>query len=230
MFFSFFFLPPLIFLHRNRVLRPKQKMLYTWLNPAGDRAIVWNNGPKETVENDLRRDGINQIVSHDSGKEVFWVSFLNGTQRVLLLTNDESIADSVQSANQLDHITQEIMLEIHGVGLSLVNNQKQFDLMYIGIASSGVIWEECKKSGRFKQMKIQETIDMERLYQTYLAHTKVNHARKYFLESAHLEVDFDEMIIKKSTNRKIRRAFYPGLWIEMKSSSHQMQFHAKVSY
>lgn len=33
-------------------------------------------------------------------------------------------------------VTQQITIDIHGVGLSLVNNVKQFDLMYIGIASS----------------------------------------------------------------------------------------------
>lgn len=44
----------------ERQVKPSEKMLYTWQNPAGDRLIIWNDGEK-TVENDLRRDGINQI-------------------------------------------------------------------------------------------------------------------------------------------------------------------------
>lgn len=35
-------------------------MLYTWENPAGERLIWWSDGDK-SVENDLRRDGLNQM-------------------------------------------------------------------------------------------------------------------------------------------------------------------------
>lgn len=39
-----------------------EKMLYTWQDPAGDRVILWDENDK-TIENDLRRDGINQVRS-----------------------------------------------------------------------------------------------------------------------------------------------------------------------
>lgn len=45
---------------QDRQLKPMEKMLYTWENPAGDRVILWDENGK-TVENDLRRDGINQV-------------------------------------------------------------------------------------------------------------------------------------------------------------------------
>lgn len=35
-------------------------MLYTWADPAGPRCILWDEGDKH-IENDLRRDGINQL-------------------------------------------------------------------------------------------------------------------------------------------------------------------------
>lgn len=44
----------------ERLLQPYEKMLYTWADPAGDRLILWDDGEKP-VENDLRRDGINQL-------------------------------------------------------------------------------------------------------------------------------------------------------------------------
>jgi vacuolar protein sorting-associated protein 13A/C len=37
------------------------------------------------------------------------------------------------------------------------------------------------------------------------------------------------MILKKSTEREIRRTFYSGVWLEMKSSSHQLQLHVKIN-
>ncbi|XP_058466266.1 intermembrane lipid transfer protein Vps13 isoform X2 [Malaya genurostris] len=216
----------------GKILMPNQMVLHTWINPSGERKIVWDSGSKlVSVENDLRRDDISEFKS-PSDSDIFWVSFLNGTQRVLLVTDNANIAYGVHSASRLDQVTQEIKLEIHGVGLSLVNNMKQCDLMYIGIASSGVIWEECKRSGRFKQMKIQETYYMENLYQQFLRDEEigVSSSKKYFLEGEkRLEVNFVHMIIRKSTDREIKRTFYPGLWFEIKSSSHQMQFHAKIN-
>lgn len=44
----------------ERVLQPNERMLYTWQNPTGDRLIWWSDGDK-SVENDLRRDGLNQM-------------------------------------------------------------------------------------------------------------------------------------------------------------------------
>ncbi|XP_055592823.1 intermembrane lipid transfer protein Vps13-like [Uranotaenia lowii] len=216
----------------GKILMPNQMVLHTWVNPAGERKIIFDSGSKlAPVENDLRKDDISEFAS-PSDKAVYWVSFLNGTQRILLITDNANIAYELHSASRLDQVTQEIKLEIHGVGLSLVNNAKKTDLMYIGIASSGVIWEECKRSGRFKQMKIQETIYVENAYQNYLRDVEIGASsnRKYFLEGEkRLEVNFRNNIIKKSTDRAIKRTFYPGIWLEMKSSSHQLQFHAKIN-
>ncbi|XP_058837903.1 intermembrane lipid transfer protein Vps13 isoform X2 [Topomyia yanbarensis] len=216
----------------GKILMPNQLVLHTWINPAGERKIMWDSGSKlVSVENDLRRDDISEFKS-PTDRDIFWVSFLNGTQRVLLVTDNANIAYGVHSASRLDQVTQEIKLEIHGVGLSLVNNMKQCDLMYIGIASSGVIWEECKRSGRFKQMKIQETYYMENAYQHFLRDTEIgtSTSKKYYLEGEkRVEVDFNNMIIRKSTDRAVKRTFYPGLWFEIKSSSHQLQFHAKIN-
>ncbi|XP_053672745.1 intermembrane lipid transfer protein Vps13 [Anopheles nili] len=213
-------------------LEPQEMVLHTWVDPAGERKILWESGSKsQAIENDLRRDGISEFKTR-TDNVVYWVSFLNGTQRVLLITDNCSIAYGVHSASRLDQVTQEVKLEIHGIGLSLVNNAKPIDLMYIGIASSGVIWEEQKRSGRFRQMKIQETLNMEHQYQQYLRDQEIGTGanKRYWLDSERkCEIEFQNMIIRKSTDRTVKRTFYPGLWVEIKSSSHQLQFHAKVN-
>uniref|UniRef100_A0A182IQ42 Vacuolar protein sorting-associated protein 13 n=1 Tax=Anopheles atroparvus TaxID=41427 RepID=A0A182IQ42_ANOAO len=216
----------------GKILMPSQMALYTWIDPAGERKILWESGPKaQPIENDLRRDGISEFRS-PTDNTIYWVSFLNGTQRVLLITDNCNIAYGVHSASRLDQVSQEVKLEVHGVGLSLVNNLKPTDLMYIGIASSGVIWEERKRSGRFRQMKIQETLYMEAQYQQYLRDQEVGSVanKSYWLNGeTRYEIDFAGMVLRKSTERSIKRTFYPGLWVEIKSSSHQLQFHAKVN-
>lgn len=87
----------------ERVLQPYEKMLYTWQDPAGDRSILWDDGD-ETIENDLRRDGIKPITRNEDNKSAYWVSFLDGTQRVLLFTSVQTIAFEANSANRLDKV------------------------------------------------------------------------------------------------------------------------------
>jgi vacuolar protein sorting-associated protein 13A/C len=65
---------------------------------------------------------------------MWWVSFLDGMQRVLLFTMDMNIARDAQSAGDLEPIDKEITVSIHGLGLSLVNNLSHVEVMYIGIA------------------------------------------------------------------------------------------------
>lgn len=104
--------------------------------------------------------------------------------------------------------------------------------MYIGIASSGVIWEEKKKSRYFKQMKIQEVLIMEDKYQEHLRDKSVGGSTNkiFALDTANkIKIDFEEMQIQKSSLREIRRTFYPGMWIQIKSSPYQLQLHAKIN-
>lgn len=104
--------------------------------------------------------------------------------------------------------------------------------MYIGIASSGVIWEEKKKNKYFKQMKIQEVDIMETKYKEYLRDQQVGstECKKFYLDAANkIQIDFDAMKLYKSNPREVKRLFYPGLWIKMNSSPYQKQIHAKIN-
>lgn len=91
----------------KRVLMPKSKILYTWADPCGERTLCWNNG-KNVAENDLRRDGIDQFKykSPDDQpvSEAYWVSFLDGTQRTLLFTQEASIASATQATSKYDKV------------------------------------------------------------------------------------------------------------------------------
>lgn len=87
----------------ERILKPFERMLYTWQDPAGDRLILWNDGD-DAVENDLRRDGIKPIKDRTGADLSYWVSFLDGTQRVLLFTCIQSIAFGANSVTRLDKV------------------------------------------------------------------------------------------------------------------------------
>lgn len=171
--------PALIINHTNKVinfwekesvtirqLEPSHSVLYTWENPTGPRLLVWETGKKAETEDELRKDGLGEIVLEN--EKSYWVSFLDGMQRVLLFTSDINIANDAQSSGDLENIDQEITVSIHGLGLSLVNNVLHQEIMYVGIASSGIIWEICKMNGkRYKALNMKDSILIENAYQQY---------------------------------------------------------------
>lgn len=219
----------------KRKLQAKEQLLYTWYDPAGDRLLYWHNKEdKVIIETDLQRDDIgvyNLLGESDMAQRIFWVSFLDGLQRVLLFTKDEQSATDTQVSNQYMKILQDVEIEIFGIGLSLVNNFKQLEILYLGIASTDIVWEEKKKSN-FKQMKEPESQIIETKYQEFLLDqvTGATSHKQYPVDLSGVVVDFHEMmIIKGPKMRGIRRSFYPGFWFQQKKSQYQTQTHAKIN-
>lgn len=64
---------------------------------------------------------------------MYWVSFLDGMQRILMFTTDAHIAMGCQATRKLEIINREILISIHSLGLSLVNNDICMELMYLRI-------------------------------------------------------------------------------------------------
>lgn len=62
------------------------------------------------------------------------MTFLNGTQRVLLFTRNRKIAGDCQLVGNVVIMDQEVTMSIHGVGLSLINNDTKAELLYLCIA------------------------------------------------------------------------------------------------
>ncbi|XP_030388188.1 vacuolar protein sorting-associated protein 13 [Scaptodrosophila lebanonensis] len=207
------------------ILRPRNSIMYAWSDPTGPKLLIFG---KNKQESDLRRDNIGEIVLED-GTKAYWVSFLDGLQRVLLFTEIESIAKRTETSAALQVITQSIDLRIHGIGLSVINNETGLDILYLGITSSGIIWEVKKEhKKRFKEMTILDTQLIEAEYQRYLNDTAVNNIQTYKLENKY-PIDFETMKLKKGTDRNLRRSFCPGIWMSKKSSPFQNQLHLKIN-
>lgn len=235
--------PALILNHTNDVLsfsekgssttitlQPHEQLLYTWENPTGSHCLAWNAGKKKEITDELRKDGIGEFKPHE-GQQMWWVSFLDGMQRVLLFTLDMNIARDAQSAGELESLDKEITVSIHGLGLSLVNNLTRVEVMYVGIASSGVIWETCKSNKqRFKPLSVKECLAVEEAFVRYnmeLAVEKPVNSR--IIIDTKIEVDFQAEMMLRPSRRQLRRTFQTGLWLQMKTSPHQLQLHAKVN-
>lgn len=79
------------------------------------------------------------VFNHDDGIKVYWVSFLDGIQRILMFTTNASIAEECQASSKLEIINREILVSIHSLGLSLVNNDICTELMYLRIGRYVII-------------------------------------------------------------------------------------------
>lgn len=214
-----------------RKLYPNHHFLYTWENPSGPRVLAWDIGRNKELNDDLRKDGGGEFSPKDDFT-VYWVSFLNGMQRTLLFTTEQGIAEEAQSAKQFELIDREMTVSIHGLGLSLVNNETLQEIMYMGVASSGVIWETSKDPlKRFKQMQQKDSALVEAAYQQYLKMVQVEgtSASSRFVLDNRMEVDFETLSLLKPSRKMIRRTFLMGLWLQMKNSATQLQLHAKIN-
>ncbi|KAH8237095.1 hypothetical protein KR038_004232 [Drosophila bunnanda] len=209
----------------EHILNAKSTIMYAWDDPTGPKILVFGTNKQET---DLKRDNIGEVMT-ENGNKSLWVSFLDGLQRVLLFTDNETIAHRTESSAALQSITQSIDLRIHGIGLSVINNESGLDILYVGITSSGIIWESKKTNKkRFKEMTISENSLIEAEYQRYLTHKKVNNVQTYTLDNK-FPIDFERMVLKKTVERNIRRNFYPAIWVSRKSSPFQNQLHMKIN-
>ncbi|XP_078330281.1 intermembrane lipid transfer protein VPS13A-like isoform X6 [Crassostrea virginica] len=209
------------------ILNSGECLLYTWESAVGKRELEWSSGDVKAQKTNLIQDGTGSFFL-DSDTKIYWVSFLDGLQRILLFTEDLAVAINAQEAGELERVEQEISVSLHSVGVSLVNDLTQTEVAYLGITSSGIIWEEKKK--RYKALNMKTAGLLETAYQKYVTELELGHRppEKMSLDNK-LEVNFQEMKMIKPHHRVIRRSFQDGVWIQYKTSPHQLQLHAKIN-
>lgn len=64
---------------------------------------------------------------------LYLVSFFEGLQRIVLITEDKNVFKLVYQSVQAELAEQEIILSLQDVGISLVNNYTRQEVSYIGI-------------------------------------------------------------------------------------------------
>lgn len=74
-----------------------------------------------------------EILSLDCRKAVYLVSFFEGLQRIVLITEDEKVFKLAYESVKAELAEQEIILSLQDVGISLVNNYTKQEVSYIGI-------------------------------------------------------------------------------------------------
>ncbi|KAM6200995.1 intermembrane lipid transfer protein VPS13C [Rhynchocyon petersi] len=205
------------------VLLPKQVRLFAWADPTGTRKLTWSYA-SSVGEHDLLKDDCGQFP-YDANIQIHWVSFLDGRQRVLLFTDDVALVSKARQAEEMEQADHEITLSLHSLGLSLVNNDNKQEVSYIGITSSGIVWE-MKPKQKWKPFNQKQIILLEQSYQKY----QVSGDHGWIKLDNNFEVNFDKvpMEMRLPIRCPIKRDFLSGIQIELKQSPHQRSLRATL--
>lgn len=74
-----------------------------------------------------------ETLSLDCRKVVYLVSFFEGLQRIVLITDNVNVFKLAYESVKAELAEQEIVLSLQDVGISLVNNYTKQEVSYIGI-------------------------------------------------------------------------------------------------
>ncbi|GAB1294390.1 Vacuolar protein sorting-associated protein 13C [Apodemus speciosus] len=205
------------------VLLPGQTRLFAWADPTGTRKLTWNYAAN-FGEHDLLKDECGQFP-YDANIQIHWVSFLDGRQRVLLFTDDVALVSKALQAEEMEQADHEVALSLHSLGLSLVNNENKQEVSYVGITSSGVVWE-MKPKQKWKPFSQKQIMLLEQSYQKHLT----SQDRGWIKLDSSFEVNFDKvpMEMRLPIRCPIKRDFLSGIQVEFKQSPHQRSLRARL--
>uniref|UniRef100_A0A803T771 Vacuolar protein sorting 13 homolog C n=1 Tax=Anolis carolinensis TaxID=28377 RepID=A0A803T771_ANOCA len=205
-------------------LKPREVCLFAWADPTGVRKLSWAYA-QNFGEDDLLKDDCGQFP-YNSNTQIHWVSFLDGRQRVLLFTEDVALVSKARQAEELEQPEQEVSLALHSLGLSLVNNHNKQEISYVGITSSGIVWE-WKPKLRWKPFSQKQIGLLENAYQKHLSG---GGAEAWVRIEGNLEVNFSKtpMEMRLPLRCSIKRDFLSGIQIEFKQSRHQKSLRAQL--
>ena len=159
-------------------------------------------------------------------------------QRVLLFTDDYNLgANLARTTGEFERIDYEIDVNIFGIGISLVNNtllESNHEILYMSITSSDVVWE-LRRGGknRYKPLTRSQCDAIEKDYNFYTREKSIGkrtHSKRNIVtEKQTIVVDYEQEKMFSPHEGSIKRQFQKGLWLQVRTSAHQRQIHAKIN-
>ncbi|XP_067142942.1 intermembrane lipid transfer protein VPS13A-like isoform X2 [Centruroides vittatus] len=148
---------------------------------------------------------------------VYWVSYLDDHQRVLLFTQDERVSKQVAKAIDGENANFECFLSLNGISLSLINGAYK-EIAYLGIKGAPAMWEiEINHTWKLLTLELS----------TWLEDKWRGEKQKAELKD-YLQVDFIKMHMTKPCFGQLRRTYTPSLWCHFRKSTHQSYVYAKI--
>ncbi|KOX79050.1 Vacuolar protein sorting-associated protein 13A [Melipona quadrifasciata] len=166
----------------------------------------------EGSSNDCNSDAKSPMLKNAQEKKtiVYWVSYMEGNQRILLFTQQESVFLKAKSIVDPEPSKREIFLSFAGVGISIVTKTNEIlkELVYANVTDSAAHWE-LYFDKRWKSLSLELSAWIESKY----AHS----SKKAQLENF-IDVDLVKMHMTKPFFGKLRRTYSPGIWLHCRKS------------
>ncbi|XP_022100693.1 vacuolar protein sorting-associated protein 13A-like [Acanthaster planci] len=168
-------------------------------------------------------DAVDSLMEHPlmHRKEkttIFWVSYMDGLQRVLMFTQSPRIARAASQANISELASLELFISLEGLGLSLINSKYE-EVAYVSLYCPPARWEVETRPDKWKSLNIELSSILEDKYRIG--------AESVAIEEA-VEADLINRTISKPVEGRLRRLFYPAVWMHFRKSDHHTGLHVKV--
>ncbi|XP_052807431.1 intermembrane lipid transfer protein VPS13A-like isoform X2 [Mya arenaria] len=163
---------------------------------------------------------------------IYWVSYLDNKQRVLLFTQDERVAKGARQAhvqgidiphergvsqmNEAEQANLVVFISLDGVCVSVINKAYE-EVALLSISSPPATWEV--EVNRWKMLNVE--------LQTWLEDQWRNQQQHASLQEQ-FEADLVKMQMLKPYMGALRRSYSPGLWFNFRRSQHHVSLHARV--
>ncbi|XP_024221985.1 vacuolar protein sorting-associated protein 13C [Bombus impatiens] len=176
----------------------------TWLE---SKSGSFNNESND-CDNDIKSPMLKN--AQENKTVVYWVSYMEGNQRILLFTQQETVFLKAKSIVDPEPSKKEVFLSFAGIGISIItkSNENLKELVYANITDSAAHWE-LYFDKRWKSLSLELSAWIESKY--------VNSCKKAQLENF-IDVDLVKMHMTKPFFGKLRRTYSPGIWLHCRKS------------
>jgi hypothetical protein len=162
------------------------------------------------------------------------VSYIDDTQRIILFTKDESLADVERSK---ECSSMEIFVALKGLQVSVINNVN-LEIASIAIRDSKPVWE-LNTINEIKTFTSEYCEWLEKQYKNYLLTSSNNKIlantssttikkRNQIYRDIKFEIDFKNMMVYKPERGRLKRKWYPGLTLQYRTSINMMSLKSCI--
>ncbi|XP_076243831.1 intermembrane lipid transfer protein VPS13A [Calliopsis andreniformis] len=177
----------------------------TWLET---KSASFSSSESNPYDDDTRTTSSKQAQTDQT--IVYWVSYLEGNQRVLLFTQHETVFLKAKNIVDPEPSKKEIFLSIAGIGISIITKSSEVsrELVNANITNSAAHWE-LYFGRKWKSLSLELSAWIESKY--------VNFCKKAQFENL-IDVDLAKMHMTKPFYGKLRRTYSPGIWLHYRKS------------
>lgn len=149
---------------------------------------------------------------------IYWISYRDGLQRTLLLTQDLRIYKSVLRTFH-EWCNVELLVALSGVGMSIFTSERdRREHLYAIISDTPAIWE-VSVGRKWKTLTLELASWIE---DKYRLHYKKCQLREY------IHIDFEKMFMIKPFFAELRRTYYPAVYIHLRKSRNYMYYNIRL--